>query len=380
MSMAAMRMQEKASWTGQTPEIVCRYMPVIYWLDRTLAPYLLAGFVQSSRHPTMNRTRPRVTTVLLARRAAALKRHLPTAMDGDAFSVHQARVASRRLREAVPVLTSGVKGAKARKALGKIRRLTRALGTVRELDVTLQIIDDLTARETLPRTALEEVRGHVVAERDERREVMLKRLAQVNVSKLDKRLVTMGEVLAQAEGEGWREALGSRLVKRVKALAVAMSAAGRMYSPEQLHDVRIAAKKLRYGMELAFDAGVKAAAAPLRSVKRVQETLGKLHDLQVLQTHVAAVQAGPRTQTPPNAGLEIVARALEDQCRHLHARYVAGLPRFADVLDATRTAVVPGLVSRGRRQPRAIKMSLKARPAGARDPVRPAAVAAGQQK
>jgi len=328
----------------------------------------------------MNRTTPRVTTVLLARRAAALKRHLPAALDGDAHGVHQARVASRRLREAVPVLTSGVKGAKAKKALGKIRRLTRALGTVRELDVTLQIIDDLTARQTLPRTALEDVRGHVVAERDERREVMLKRLAQVNLSKLDKRLLAMGEALADAEGEGWREALGARLVKRAKALAVAMSEAGRMYSPEQLHKVRIASKKLRYGMELALDAGVKAAAAPLRAVKRVQETLGKLHDLQVLQTHVAAVQAGPRAQVPPNAGLEIVARALEDQCRHLHARYVAGLPRLADVLDTTRSAVVPLLVARARRRPRAIKMSLKARAVGGRAQMRPAAVAAGQQK
>ncbi len=38
------------------------------------------------------------------RRARALKRHLPAAIGGDGIGVHQARVASRRLREAVPVL------------------------------------------------------------------------------------------------------------------------------------------------------------------------------------------------------------------------------------------------------------------------------------
>jgi CHAD domain-containing protein len=63
------------------------------------------------------------------------------------------------------VLTSGVR-VTARKARGKIRRLTRALGTVRELDVTLQLLDEMVANETLPRPALEAVRGRVVAERD----------------------------------------------------------------------------------------------------------------------------------------------------------------------------------------------------------------------
>ena len=74
------------------------------------------------------------------------------ATNGDDTGVHQARVASRRLREAVPVLTPGVKGTKAKKARGKIRRLTQALGTVRELDVTLQLLDELAPRDTLPRT------------------------------------------------------------------------------------------------------------------------------------------------------------------------------------------------------------------------------------
>jgi len=329
----------------------------------------------------MNRRTSRVTSALLARRASALKRHLPVALEGDAHAVHQARVASRRLREAVPVLTAGVRGAKVNKARGKVRRLTRALGSVRELDVTLQIIDDLASHETLPRTALEEVRGHVVAERTARRTVMLKRLAQVNVSKLDKRLAAMGELLAQTDSEDWRDALGARLLKRSKALATAIAGAGRIYSPENLHNVRIAAKKLRYAMELASDAGVKAAARPLRTVKRVQETLGKLHDLQVLQIHVAAVQAEPTVRTLPNAGLEIVGRALEDQCRHLHARYVGGIPRLTEVLEATRSEVVPLLARRSRPGLlRALKMTLKDRAASVRAIGKSAAVAAGGQR
>jgi CHAD domain-containing protein len=324
----------------------------------------------------MNRRNSTVASRLLARRAAALKRHLPDAVDGDRHGVHQARVASRRLREAVPVLTSGVKGSKAAKACGKIRRLTTALGTVRELDVTIQILDELVADETLPRPALEDVRGRVITEREARRAVMLKRLEHVNLSKLDRRLGSIGEVLVETRSEAWRDALGARLLKRSKSLAAAMAAAGHMYAAEQLHQVRIAAKKLRYAMELAFDAGVKSASGPVRAVKRAQDTLGRLHDLQVLQSHVAAVQAEPSDRSRPDGGLDVISRALEEECRHLHARYVAAMPRLTEVVETTRSVVVPQLAHRAR----TLKMTLKARPAVRRAPARPIRTAAGQQR
>ena len=317
----------------------------------------------------MNRRTSSVASRLLARRAADLKRHVPDAVNGDAHGVHQARVASRRLREAVPVLTAGVKGTKARKVRGKIRRLTETLGTVRELDVTIQLLDELVANETLPRPALEAVRGRVVLERDARRAVMLKRFEHVNMPKLERRLASVGEVLVTARAESWRDALGARLLKRSKALTAAMTAAGHMYSPEQLHEVRIAAKKLRYAMELAFDAGVKPASAPVRTVKRAQDTLGRLHDLQVLQAHVAAVQAEPSGPSLPDGGLDIISRALEDECRHLHGKYVATMPKLAAVVEATRAVVVPALAQRAR----ALKMTKMTLPA--RSPRQPQAQA-----
>ena len=96
-----------------------------------------------------------------------------------------------RLREAVPVLARDVKGGKAKKAQGKVRKLTRALGTVRELDVTLTVLNELAERGNLPTLALEEVRAHVVEEREHRRATMLKRLEKVKVDKLDRRLASV---------------------------------------------------------------------------------------------------------------------------------------------------------------------------------------------
>jgi CHAD domain-containing protein len=330
----------------------------------------------------MNRRNTRVTSVLLARRARALKLHMNGALAGNGHGLHQARVASRRLREAVPVLTAGVKGTKANKALKKIRRLTKALGAVRELDVTLHVLDDLAAKDTLPRLALEDVRGHVVNERDERRKVMLKRMEDVDLSKLDRRLSSVGEVLASEASEMWRDALAARLLKRSKTLAAAIADAGHVYGPEQLHRVRLAAKKLRYALELANDARVRGAASgPMRVVKRAQDTLGTLHDLQILQTHVAAVQAQPNDRKRPDGGLEIIGRALEDQCRHLHARYVAMIPKLTEAIALTRSQVVPQLAQRSARsRTRPLKMSLKDRPATRRPAARAIAAGAGQQR
>ena len=312
----------------------------------------------------MNRANPPVTTVLLARRSRALKRHLVEAAAGNGVGVHQARVASRRLRETVPVLATGLKDSKADKARQKIRRITRALGAIRELDVTMALVDELVKREGVPRLALEDVRAHVMKEQERRREVMLKRLERVNVEKLDKRLTSLARTLEEAGTDDWREALSKRLLKRAKALRAAAADAGQLYEAERLHAVRIAAKKLRYAAELAAESGVKAANQPVRTIKRVQDTLGRLHDVQVLQAHVAAVQAMP----PPRAsaaegGLEIISRQLEEECRHLHARYVSTVGALQSVIDDIQAVVVPQLARR-RKSRGPLKMKLAA--AGAR--------------
>ena len=313
----------------------------------------------------MNTRAPRVTTALLQRLSRALNRHLPAAVAGDDTAVHQARVTTRRLREAVPVLATGLSGSKAGKAQKKIRRLTRALGCVRELDVTIHLLDELARSPNVPRDAVEDVRARVVKERDDKRKTMIERLDGVNTEKLDRRLASVWAALDQAASEPWRKALAERLMRRSRRLTLAMNEAGQMYAPERLHAVRIAAKKLRYGLELAANSGVKQAAPHVRTIKRAQEMLGKLHDLQVLQVHVAAVQAEPRTGRPQSrAALENLARHIEDQCRHLHGRYIASASVLRDAALAVRKVVVPQLAHPSRRA-RSIKMALS-RPADVR--------------
>ena len=345
MSIAAMRMEEGKP---SAREVLACYIAVIYCF-----------FGRVGRNPIMNANLPLVR--LLERRTRALKRHLAAAVKGDGTGVHQARVASRRLREAVPLLTEGLHGTKAGKARRKIRKITRALGAVRELDVTLHLIDELASKPGVPRPALADVRAHVIEAREQRREVMLERLKDVDTDKLDRRLASVRDALRQPmpTHHNWRSVLSSRVAARGRRLSEAIHEAGQIYAPEALHRVRIATKKLRYAVELADESGAVPSAILVRTLRKVQDTLGRLHDLQVVQHHVAEVGAAPQGHSTPDAGLAILTRLIEDECRHLHGRYVTMLPDLLDAVEKARHEVVVRL--RVPSRARSAKMTLATR-------------------
>ena len=292
---------------------------------------------------------------------------MPQALAGDDVGVHQARVASRRLREAVPVLSSGLHGSKAGKAGRKIRRLTQALGTVRELDVTLTLIDEVGTRPGVSKNALSEVRAHVMAEREERRRMMRERLEHVNMPKLERRLESVRRAVAASSPEhAWRSALAERLVTRARRLDNAIEAAGQIYAPEALHQVRIAAKKLRYALEIADETKAASCTPELRLMKRVQDALGRLHDLQVLQHHVGEVAARPQPRRAAgDPGLAMLSRVVEDECRLLHAKYIALIPALRDQASRVRREIAVR-VTAPRRAPAKMHLQERRAAGGAR--------------
>jgi CHAD domain-containing protein len=108
-----------------------------------------------------------------------------------------------------------------------------------------------------------------------------------------------------------------------------------VYLPERLHAVRVALKKLRYAVELSELASGKTGVA-LRALKRGQDLLGRMHDLQVLIDRGRQVQA---SLAPPNLTVwrefDALLLSLDDDCRRLHARYM----RVRDTLTALTDAL-----------------------------------------
>lgn len=268
---------------------------------------------------------------LLRDRAKELKRHLAAAIQGDAVSVHKGRVASRRLRESLPVAGERRGHAAAAYARKSFREITRALGPVRELDVALGHLEDFGggtprgAGPRVPRLAIERVRAHVLAERERRRERMLARLARVD---LDAAMAGVERLARAAPPAGKYDArrLMARAATRASALAGAIARAGDSYHPERLHEVRIAGKKLRYALEVVDAMALAPVAADIRLLERVQERLGILHDYQILLEHVAAVADATPGGARGAAGLRTLATAYDRECRRLHAAYLKQTP------------------------------------------------------
>jgi CHAD domain-containing protein len=106
-----------------------------------------------------------------------------------------------------------------------------------------------------------------------------------------------------------------------------------LYSPEAIHAVRIAAKKLRYAFELAQELRLLGSRGVLPRLRNIQDTLGRLHDLQVLHVRVdearASADAADRT-----AALDELAALLEEDSRQLHARFVARRDALRAAIDA----------------------------------------------
>jgi CHAD domain-containing protein len=262
------------------------------------------------------------------RQTDAFARWLARARAGDEKGIHQTRVATRRLREALPLLVAaGAGGAGAvRRAL---RRLTRALGPVREIDVGRRVLQDLARRHRWPPTTAARVDAHFAALRTHRLEALLDEVDRLDGARLAERL---DAVLAAVDADAPRAAALVFLVPRVRgrarALGQRIDAAGTLYSVQPLHDVRLAAKKLRYLLELAAAATGAAVAPEVRRLKRVQTVLGRLHDLHVVQHGLQEVAAG-RADGLLARRLAQMDRDVEADCRELHARYLRAAPALA---------------------------------------------------
>ena len=283
--------------------------------------------------------------IVIRQRARALERSLPGAQKGDAARVHEARVATRRLREAVPLIVSGARG---RKFERRMRRLTRALGPVRELDVALQTIEELSAAGAVPNASSARLRQEIRLERERVHTHMRSEVSHVDVERLRRKLVAAARK-HQPRPAGARARDPKRIARarvrsarRAERLRGAIANAGGIYLSDRLHEVRVAVKKLRYALEVARELSGSRAVAQIGTLKQMQDLLGRMHDLEVLILRVRGLQGSPQAPTLRiSANLDHLVRHLETECRQIHGRYVTMRRRLVAVCDTTERAAAP---------------------------------------
>jgi CHAD domain-containing protein len=282
---------------------------------------------------------------LLRHRLERFRRLLHGVQRGNVRAVHRARVASRRLRELLPILQ--LDPDVARKLRRRLRRVTARLGPVRELDVLMLLIDELTLSRPQHSDALSRVAMAVSAARDEAHD----QLTIGSMRRATERLEDIADTLAHggrspahasaarrtaesAKAAAWRWVIAARVAHRASRLSVAIRDAGAVYLPERLHTVRIALKKLRYAVELSAESTGTKDAPDLRALKRAQEILGRMHDFQILIDRVRQVQA---TLVPPRLAtwraLDALVTSLDEDCRVLHGRYMRTRSRLETIAE-----------------------------------------------
>ncbi len=287
------------------------------------------------------------STLLLQQRVTAIRRMLPGAREGDVRAIHQARVATRRLREALPLISAG----KAGRRLERVARsLTGVLGTVRELDVALQMLQELTRSNGAPASAIAALRSAISNERLILQRDAAKQIDAIDMERLERKAV---QVLERRAVEGADPvdrqarvlAARRRAARRAQLVEAAVDAAGAIYLPDRLHQVRIAVKKLRYALEIVRDLIRSRAEARIRFLKRMQALLGRMHDLEVLIARTRGLQAAAVHDLQLSADLDQLVRRLETEARQLHGRYLAQRRALLDLCNRVVAAGEPRQVA-----------------------------------
>lgn len=279
----------------------------------------------------------------LQKRLDALTGDLSGLEQATIESIHRTRVASRRLRELLPLLN--LDSGDGRKLAKRVRSVTRQLGTVRELDVLALLVDELGRKAGYPKAALSQIADAMTAASHGARRRLVAARPGPNVERLARGIkraavyAGVRRVRSRRPQVSWTWALETRLARRASRLQKAIDGAGALYAAGPLHDVRIAIKKLRYAAELLDETGRRRLTAAIATLKAAQDVLGRLHDLEVLLAWGRKAQA---TLDPPDVSnwrvLGALTRAVEDECRLLHARYMGDRPELVAIAARLATA------------------------------------------
>lgn len=279
---------------------------------------------------------------VLTTRHAALRSHIGAARRGTVTGVHQARVATRRLRETVPVAAVHLRGVRRRRLLRALRDMTRALGGVRECDVALEMLRELatSAPPTLDRV-VRQWRRELQARRREARITLVEACDAGRVGWVALHLDALADARAATADDTWRVRLAEQLDVRAQRLRAAVDQAGLLFVVTPLHEVRIAAKRLRYLLELVGECGLAPVSSPLARLKKVQDVLGRLHDLDVLLSHLRDLSSDEAVDAAQASSIEDLCLVLERECRECHAAYLRRRPTLVRLTDDVRDVIAP---------------------------------------
>jgi len=236
----------------------------------------------------------RALTRLLRKRVKKFVALMPEVLtSANPKTVHDARVWSRRLQQAVSAFFPKPRSGKVRRLRRTPRRVRRALGEWRNCDVLLDIVarQQRRTRSEAKRQAWAFVGDYLLQKRGKEVARAGKKLLRQDLGNY---AALAYRLLGQPSDES-PEILVQRLVGSVQGAwsrwQSALARAQETRAVNDLHVLRIATKDLRYRTELLYDVGRREMKAQLKWLADLQEALGVWHDRQVLHQAIAKAVA-----------------------------------------------------------------------------------------
>jgi len=217
-----------------------------------------------------------------------VKKHATAALEAfDGHAIHQARVATRRLKAGLDLLSPLMDAGQARPLQNAGKKLRRRLGPLRDLDVMIDHLQHDSPPPTVKPAQewlierLEKTRRDARIDDTENGQKLTKLLAR-----FDGWWVLRHSI--EASVQGIEPLIVSALHERMAAFAEQADWVSGVVAPPasklpiDVHQVRIEGKALRYTFEIAAAHGLKIPKPVFKRFKAMQESLGNWHDYVVL--------------------------------------------------------------------------------------------------
>jgi CHAD domain-containing protein len=250
----------------------------------------------------------------------------------DPEGVHDMRVSSRRLRGALRDFMPYLHKRSLSVVLKQIRDVADALGAVRDQDVAIMGLQKLAASAPVEAAAIldqlirvrEEIRTQ--ARKDLQKSLQkgpLKQLQRDFVVAMDSATVNSKQPrLKNAQGKvevTYRDLARSTIMERLKEVEKLSDGLYRPLRIKPLHKMRIAAKRLRYALELFEPCWGPGISMFAKKVAALQTSLGELHDsdiwIETFGEHLNGKEKHPKDRAA--AALWLLSHFVRLHSKHL---------------------------------------------------------------
>jgi CHAD domain-containing protein len=219
----------------------------------------------------------------------------------DVEAVHKMRVTTRRLQASLDLLEREMS---VRRLKRRLRSWRRGLSLVRNYDVFLDMLGrETTTRGRARREQFQLVKSKLHEQRAETAASVLPFLQRIDIDRIAAGLgLEIGGEISQAgntapiavslysiDARSIADYAADRLDQRLAEFQALASQAHPTADPADLHQLRIAAKRVRYLLEVVTQLGYGDASRALAWLRNLQDRIGDWHDLEALEEEIISI-------------------------------------------------------------------------------------------